>query len=122
MFKLALGVSVLIVLFSFSAWEPQVYSQDVDEGVIMECFQAGLNTALYPNERGLLDLNDTEIQELLVPIASKVFKDTIVCVYKKTEIDIGVTEVLAALPSNVENILLPGQEKIINEVKGLLGE
>lgn len=122
MFKLALGILVLVVMFSFSAWEPQAYSQNVDEGVIMECFQAGLNAALNSNERSLSDLNDAEIQELLVPIASRVFKDTIVCIYKKNGIDIGVTDILAVLPLNVENILLPEQEKINNEVKGLLGE
>lgn len=110
----AMAIGFLLSLSGYS----QEIAQEVTEGKIAEAFQQALNEKISL-EKPLEGLTASEIREIILPVAAELIARTIYIVYEKEGIDIGIVEVFAAFPPNVEDILILEKERIEEEVKKL---
>jgi hypothetical protein len=108
----AKGLLAIFVLLLILAIGLRGYAQPNEEE-ISTAFQDAVNFVLYPDEVGdVTDLFAYEIEDRILPKASEIMAKTISLVYERTGEDIGVVEVFAVLPPNIEEVLLPKKEEI----------
>jgi len=98
------------------------YTQAVDEEKIFIAFQDAMNEVLYPNELPIHGLSSYEIKKNVLPSAVKIIANTIKLIYKRTGKDIGVVEVIGALPPELEKSLEKNKEQLILQVRDILRE
>ena len=98
------------------------YTQTVDEKKVVIAFQDAMNMVLYPNELSMYGLSNSEIKKYVLEHDAKIVADTIKLIHERTGKDIGVVDVLGALPPELEKSLDANRKQLISQVNDILKE
>ena len=92
----------------------------VGEKVILSYFQDAVNKVMYPHEICISNLTSKQITKYIVPNTARILADTIKSIYQKKHEDIGVEDILAALPPTLEKVFRKNESKLKKEVMDIL--